>query len=279
MTIKTSGLGRGLGALIPRKSVDELTREVGTQVLELPIASIVPNTRQPREYFSATGLDDLMQSIAAHGILQPLIVRKTNQGYELIAGERRLRASKLLGLATVPAIVRSTTEEEQLELALLENLQREDLNPIEEAKAYHALADEFHLTHEDIAKKVGKSRPVISNMLRLLELAVEMQQAVAQGKVSYAAARALLGVPVGPERNALFRRLMGGERISSAVIEGRTAKAHQATDPNIAALERQLREALGTKVSVKRQNGRGSVSILFYSDEELRNLIKRLCDK
>lgn len=273
--MKSGGLGRGLGALIPQKSTDELSKEIGERVLEIPLDQIKPNSRQPREYFAAQGLDDLMQSIATHGILQPLVVIRQGGGYELIAGERRFRAAKLLGLKTVPAIARTASEQQKLELALLENVQREDLNPIEEAKAYRVLAEEFGLSHDQIAARVGKSRPVISNILRLLDLPDDMQQALSQGVISYAAARALLGVsPI--EQRTLFARLLAGEKISSVEIEKKIQPVRRSDDPNLKAIETRLRERLGTKVSVKRQGHRGAIMIQFYSDEEFRSLIERL---
>lgn len=275
--MKSSGLGRGLGALIPHKTTaEELAgAAIGARVHEIQVNEIKPNPRQPREHFSAQGLDDLMQSINVHGIIQPLIVLKTSGGYELISGERRLRASKLLGKKTVPAIVRTATDQQKLELALLENIQREDLNQIEEAKAYKVLSEEFNLSHEQIAERVGKSRPVISNILRLLDLPEDMQQALSGGKISYAAARALLAVPTELERRSLFARLLQGEKISSADIEKKAVPVRRVEDPNIKAIEEKLRNIFGTKVRIIRRGEKGSISIDFYSNEELKSLIDR----
>ncbi|MBI4280728.1 ParB/RepB/Spo0J family partition protein [Candidatus Uhrbacteria bacterium] len=272
--MKPSGLGKGLGALIPKKTAEEFSKELGIRVYELPVDQIKPNPRQPREQFSAQGLEGLRQSIASHGILQPLIVLRSGDWYELITGERRLRAAKLLGLKTVPAIVRTTTEQEKLEFALLENLQREDLNPIEEAKAFRALAEEFGLTHDEIARRVGKSRPAISNIIRLLELPADIQQALINRRISYTAGRALLGVSPEEQRR-LFAQLMGGEKISSAVIEEKAVVKRGPDDPNLRAIEAQLRERLGTKVLIRRRGSGGVISIEFYSDEELRAIIDR----
>ncbi|MDP3985427.1 MAG: ParB/RepB/Spo0J family partition protein [bacterium] len=274
---KSGGLGRGLGALIPRKHTDEVADTISElRVQEISVDQIHPNPRQPREHFAEESLEELSRSIAEHGIMQPLIVLRMGNGYELVAGERRLRASKKIGLKTVPAIVRTATDQQKLELALLENIQREDLNPIEEARAYRALSEEFGMSHDEIAKRVGKSRPVVSNMMRLLELPDEMQQALAKGTVSYAAARALLGVASPEERWALFRRLAGGERISSAEIERRAPTVRRVEDPNLKAVEQRLREALGTKVKIKQRGGRGTITIEFYSDEELGGLVDRM---
>lgn len=273
--MKSSGLGRGLGALIPQKSVAELAREIGERVLEIPLEKIVPNPRQPREQFGEQGIEDLKQSVATHGILQPLIVVQKGEGYELVAGERRLRAAKAVGLAKVPAVVRTATEQQKLELSLIENLQRENLNPIEEAKAYRALIKEFGLRHDDVARRVGKSRPVISNALRLLELPMEMQQALIAGKIAYSAARALLGL-TPEERKRVFDQLMRGEKISSGEIEKKAPPQRRKEDPNLIAAGAQLREALGTKVMVNRRGTRGTIAIEFYSDEELQGIVDRV---
>lgn len=272
---KSSGLGRGLSALIPQKSAAEFSREVGERVLEIPTDRILPNPRQPRELFGEQGIEDLKQSIATHGILQPLLVIQKGDGYELVAGERRLRAAKAVGLFKVPAVVRSATEQQKLEFSLIENLQRENLNPIEEAKAYRALIEEFGLRHDDVARRVGKSRPVISNALRLLELPTEMQQALITGKIAFSAARALLGL-TPEERQRVFDQLMRGEKISSGEIEKKTPPQHRKEDPNLIAAAAELREALGTKVTVNRRGARGTIAIEFYSDEELQGIVDRV---
>lgn len=272
---KPTGLGRGLDALIPQKSTQQLSKEVGERVLEIPVEKIVPNARQPREQFSVQGIDDLKQSIAKHGILQPLVVIVKDDGYELVAGERRLRASKAIGLTKVPAIVRTATEQQKLELSLIENLQRENLNPIEEAKAYRALIEEFKLSHEDVARQVGKSRPVVSNTLRLLDLSEDMQQAIIEGKIAYSAGRALLGLSE-VERKKVFAQLMRGEKISTGEIEKKAPPQRRQEDPNLKAAEAKLRELLGTKVVVNRRGDRGTITIEFYSDEELEALLGKL---
>lgn len=276
MVMQTSGLGKGLGALIPKKTIAEFSKEIGEQVFEIPVEKIRPNPRQPRREFTAASLEELTHSIRAHGILQPIVVMKTPEGYELIVGERRLRAAKKVGLMSVPAVVRTASDTEKLELSLIENLQREDLNPIEEARAYRALIDEFMLTHDEIARRVGKSRPVISNALRLLDLPAEMQEALINGKMTYSAARALLSVPTDTERWTLFRRLMQGEKIGSAEIEKKAPPQRRAEDPNLKAAEAELREALATKVTVGRRGSRGTIVIEFYSDEELRAILNRI---
>ncbi len=276
MNTKPAGLGRGLGALIPKKSVEELTKEMGAPVSEIPVEKIRPNPRQPRAAFGEADLGELTDSIRLHGILQPLVTIRSGDGYELIAGERRLRAAKRLGLATVPAVVRTADEQQKLELSLIENIQRKDLNPIEEARAFRALIEEFGLTHDEMARRVGKSRPVISNTIRLLDLAPEMQQALIEGRLAYSAGRALLGVPTDAERFALFRRMMGGEKISSGEIEKKAPPQRRAEDPNLKAAETELRETLGTKVVVSRRGKRGTITIEFYSDEDLRAILNRL---
>ena len=193
---KPRGLGKGLGALIP--DYDD-TENQGPQ-LEVAIETVTPNPYQPRKEFSAEKLNDLAESIKIHGVIQPLLVRDYQGEYQLIAGERRLRASKLAGLTTVPVVVREMTDQAMMEVALVENIQREDLNPIEEAEAYRRLMDEFQLTQEDIAKKVGKSRPTVANTLRLLNLPSELQADLANGNLTTGHARALLSLKTADEQ-------------------------------------------------------------------------------
>src|SRR3989338_8616169 len=193
--MSTSALGKGLGSLIPqRKSViEEILPETKSQVLDIPVEHIYPNPRQPRHHFSAADLEDLIQSIKEHGALLPLVVTKKGEGYELIAGERRLRASKMLGNKMIPAIVREASEQQKLELALIENIQRQDLNAVEEAIAYRALIDEFSLTQEEVAKRVGKSRSAVANSLRFLDLSQEMRWALQEEKITKSHARTFFG--------------------------------------------------------------------------------------
>lgn len=277
-------LGRGLGSLIPQKAAQTATAqlvpaEAGRAVLDIEVGKIHANPHQPRKDFAPADLEDLIQSIKQHGILQPLVVTKKGDGFELVAGERRLRASKALGLKTVPAIVREATEQQKLELAIIENVQRADLNAYEEALAYKALVDEFGLTQEQTAQRMGKSRPVIANALRLLDLPDEMLSALREGKITKSHARTLLAEENPDKRRALFSRMLEGgftvRDAEDAVSVPRGRAMRSAKDPNVAAHERKLREILGTKVRLDVKNGRGSIKIDFYSPEELLELLER----
>jgi len=293
MQKQTHGLGRGLGSLIPSKSSFFSANAFGSRTIddqagpgsiyEAPVESIVSNKYQPRQYFSEKPLQELAASIKEHGILQPLVVVKAGAGYELIAGERRLRASKIAGLSTVPVIIREASELQKLELALIENIQRSDLNPIESAEAYQKLNDEFGLTHDEIAKKMGKSRPMISNAIRLLGLPPEMQQALAEGHITEGHAKVLLEIHDNDKRLALFRRVLQDKlTISDTAQEVKRVEVNRHTrkisrDPNLEAHEERLREALGTKVTIRRRgkNG-GEIVIEYYGEEEFGELIEKL---
>ncbi len=279
-----SALGRGLGSLIPHKQTltEQVIPSAATMVLEVAPSEIRQNPRQPRTHFSASDLEDLIGSIKEHGILQPLVVTRSNGGYELIAGERRLRASQTLGLPTVPVIVREADDQLKLELALIENIQRQDLNAVEEAIAYKALVDEFNLTQEQTAKRVGKSRSAVANIIRLLDLEEEMLLALRDGKIMKTHARTLLAESDEKKRYDLFLAMLdGGMTVREAEARASntgTKKQHGSSrkDPNILAHEKRLREILGTKVDIKEQAGKGNISISFYSREELLELLDRL---
>jgi ParB family chromosome partitioning protein len=287
------GLGRGLGALIPQQPIQTQspdgkieTVDVASSLRLLDVSpdSIVANPHQPRKEFSSAELEDLLASIKEHGILQPLVVTEKSPGeYELIAGERRLRSSRMLGLKKVPVIVRSATDQEKLELALVENIQRQQLNAVEEARAYEGLADIFDLTQEQIAQRVGKSRSFVANTMRLLELDEEILSALSGGKITRSHARTLLSEPDAEKRKALFEQMLAGKmtvRQAEAKAGNGTKKrnGNGSKDPNIVALEDELREALGTKVGIDMKNGSGKVTLHFYSKEELKSLIKKLTE-
>lgn len=290
---RQSGLGRGLGALIPQRnaaqppisppSYEPEQRPAnfsGTSVHDLPIDLIDPNPHQPRGHFDHNDLEDLVGSIKEHGIIQPLVVTIKSDGrYELIAGERRLRASKIAGLETVPAIVRSATEQQKMELAIIENVQRADLNPLEEAKAYLRLQDEFNLTQDQVGERVGKSRPQVANTIRLLQLPVEVQNALVEKKISASNARTLLSLPTESERMEMFRAMLEGNftvRQTEARVPHSRRKL-QVTDPNLTMLENQLRDALGTKVTVKKDfHGEGEVRIRFFNEEDLQGIVRKI---
>ena len=284
------GLGRGLGALLPAGNVGTMSVQepmIVTQepsvavsdadrVLHLSPSDIVPNPRQPRHHFAEESLADLKASILEHGIMQPLVVTRRIDGtYELIAGERRLRSAKAVGLKTVPAVVRVANEQQKLELALIENIQRADLNAVEEARAYRQLMEDFGLTQEDVAGRVGKSRSQIANTVRLLELPTDILAAVVDGRISKSHARTLLAEPNEGRRRALFEKMIGG----GMTVRGAEAVASRrgtVKDPNIAALEVMLRERLGTKVTIDAKGAESTIAIHCYSKEDLAEMVKRL---
>jgi ParB family chromosome partitioning protein len=273
------GLGRGLGALIPTSA---------GAVDEVDVDLVTPNPHQPRLTISEESIQELAESIREHGVIQPLLVSfsEADGVYQLIAGERRLRAARLAGLRRVPVVVKEAASRELLELALVENLQREDLSPLEEAQAYRRLSDEFGLTQEEIAGRVGKSRTAVANTVRLLSLSDEMKASLASGDISEGHARALLGVDDEGARVQAWREVVnrgltvrGAEDLARrSGSAGRTRKrAAGLPDPDNAALEARLRAALGTKVELRRSGrGRGRLVLHFYSDEELDALVARL---
>jgi ParB family chromosome partitioning protein len=291
MAKRLAGLGKGLGALIPQKSQEtavEPRSEVATvspapteekgSLLHVPIDSVVANTEQPRSTFGHRELEELVESIREHGILQPLTVSpKSGGGYELIAGERRLRAARMLGLKTVPVVIRTAEAHDRLILALIENLQREDLNALEEAKAYTRLISEFGLTQENVSKKVGKARSTVANTVRLLELPSEIQEAISAGKVSAGSARALIGIEDKRRQMKLFRKLVsGGLSVRQTEKEVRRTKTPRKKDPALAAAEERLRNALGSRVGLSERGGKGKITIDYHSPEERERLVERL---
>jgi ParB family chromosome partitioning protein len=271
---RTFGLGRGLDALIPSTSEDR-------GVLQLDVDRIERNPDQPRSTFDETTLGELAASIAVHGILQPVIVReRADGGYELIAGERRLRAARLAGLQAIPAIVRDTDDQgSSLELALIENLQRADLNAVETALAYRELIDRFGLTHEAVARQVGKSRVAISNALRLLDLAPETRQAIVDGRITEGHGRALAAITI-PELQQAVLEIVVDRQLSVRQTEELVRRKRdegpprerRGLSPDLADLEAQLRGVLATKVGIVRTRRGGRLVIDFYSDEELDRL-------
>ncbi|NLE83179.1 MAG: ParB/RepB/Spo0J family partition protein [Chloroflexi bacterium] len=282
---KKSGLGRGLDALIPNW---EDTQAVipGDKVVMVPIDNISPNPHQPRKQFNSEGLEDLASSIREHGIIQPLILISADKPnfYTLIAGERRLRAAKIAGLREVPAIVRSATEQEQLEFAIIENVQREDLNPLERARAYQNLVDGFSLTHEEIARRVGKSRVSVTNTLRLLNLPPLAQASVLNGEITEGHARALLGLPNARAIDSALDSVVSlnlNVRQTEALVGKLTGKSPRPgspipRSPEIEDLENKLRQFFHTKVSLTKGVRGGTISISFYSDEELNGILDSL---
>ena len=278
---RSRGLGRGLGALIPAAAGG---------VDEVDIDLIVPNPHQPRAGMSDGSLGELVESIREHGVLQPLLVSVSDSDgvYQLIAGERRLRAARLAGLSRVPVVVKEAASRELLELALVENLQRQDLNPLEEAQAYRRLGEDFGMTQEAIAGRVGRSRTAVANAVRLLALSDEMKASLASEEISEGHARALLGLGDESARREAWQQVVA-RRLSVRETEelvrrwpaGVAAKGgsnvQRRVDPEIALLETKIRTSLGTKVELRwRKGGKGRLVVHFYSDEELEALLVRL---
>lgn len=271
-------LGRGLAALIPQRAHE-------TSTTDIPISRISPNPRQPRQRIDEGELEQLAASIREHGVLQPILVTETLDGYQLVAGERRFRASKLAGLDRIPAIVRQLADRDQLEVALVENLQRQDLGPMEEAHAFRSLMDEFAMSQDAVANRVGRARSTVANTLRLLELDQTVQAAVANGSISEGHARALGGL--APEQQGrLIRTVIEAglsvrqtEELVRRLREPRAtslADPNKRSDPELERVEEDLRRSLGTKVTLARSRRGGRIIIEYYSDEELGQLYDRL---
>ncbi len=276
-------LGRGLEALIPPLE----SGAGGVQMI--PLSQIVPNPHQPRRKQEREALAELAASIAAHGVVQPIIVTELSGNippvYQIVAGERRWRAAQMAGLEVIPALVKEVSPREALELALVENLQREDLNPLEEAEAYRMLAEDFGLSHEEISRQVGRSRPAVTNTLRLLQLPPAIRERVLSGELSAGHARALLSLPSPQLQEEAMRLVLRRgmnvrqtELLVQRLLRPRRPRprANPAEQAETAALEARLREALGTRVSLKRGRKGGCVTIYFYSEEELEALLTRL---
>lgn len=283
-------LGKGIGALIP-KSPPRAAEAEGVQdaalgaagfVREIEVAAIVANPRQPREHFDADAIAELTESIRVHGVLQPILVRALPDGYELIAGERRLRSARAAGLAKIPALVKQTADDDSLVLAIVENVQRSQLSPLEEARAYRALLDDFGLTQDEVATRVGRSRPTVANAMRLLQLPEEVQAELERGTITAGHARALLGLGSDAAMKTLGREIVR-ERLSVRDTEAAVKKTGGAPrktprrDPDVVRLESDLGRALGTRVSIRLgKKGKGSLEIAFYSDDDLARLAEML---
>lgn len=290
-TPKRRGLGRGLSALIP----EGLSMAAPAAERRVHVSEIRPNPRQPRRYFDEQRIAELAESIRQQGMLQPLVVRKADSGYELIVGERRFRAAQRAGLERIPVIVKEVSDAESLEIALVENIQREELTPIEEALAYRQLMDEFRLTQEDVARRVGKSRPVIANLLRVLNLPEEIKEDVDRGHLSVGHARSLLALETSQQQIELARHVI---RKGLSVRETETLVAHsleqgtastmaqdQTSGPEkpvgrvdiyLKAIEEDLMRELGTKVRLHSRKKGGKIEIEYYSNQELDSLLARL---
>ncbi|HIE42055.1 MAG TPA: ParB/RepB/Spo0J family partition protein [Nitrospinaceae bacterium] len=274
-------LGKGINALIPdlEMGVPESHEAEYPNSMELLIDEISPNRFQPRKYFDDEKLKELVTSISENGVIQPVVVQKLGSGYELLVGERRWRASKQLGLKKIPAIIREVSDAQALEIAIIENIHRQDLNPIEEAAAYSRLAEEFALTQEMIAKKVGKSRTVVANTLRLLKLSRNVKENLISGKISMGHARALLGLD-NPEQIEVLRQEILKQDLTVRQVESRVTnlKKLSSTKPVslgskknifIKDLEKQLQSRLGTKVDITPTKKGGKLIVTYYSDDDL----------
>jgi ParB family chromosome partitioning protein len=283
-------LGKGIGALIGET---EDGRRLAAAAVEVPISSLAPNPSQPRHSFRASSLAELADSIRRRGVLQPVLVEDAGGGrYLIVAGERRVRAARLAGLDRVPVIVRSFSPEERLEIALIENLQREDLTPIEEARAYRQLMEARSLTQDQVAARVGRDRTTVTNSLRLLKLPEKIQAAVDRGDLSAGHARALLAVPGPEDQLLLFGRVLERglsvretERAAAALAQGRRGgagrkrRAAGVRDPNAREVEERLMERFGTKVQIRGGPSRGRIEIAYFSADDLERVLELLQGK
>jgi ParB family transcriptional regulator, chromosome partitioning protein len=272
------GLGRGLGALLSSTPATAVEKTGASGVQELPIDSIIPNPRQPRKSFDDNGLRELSKSLKRSGLLQPVVVRRHGQQFEIVVGERRWRAAKLAGLSHIPAVVREATDAETLELALVENLLREDLNPMEEAEAYQRLLTEFAWTQEELGQRVGKDRSSVANCLRLLKLPELIQADLRAGRLTMGHARALLALASPAEQLKLREEILAHSWSVRATEEGVQRKQRQAPrragrrSAELAALEDSLRETLATRVRLIGSERAGRIEIAYTSAEDLERL-------
>jgi ParB family chromosome partitioning protein len=276
-----SGLGKGLEALIPQIAQDRLN-----EVVHIYLSDLTPNPYQPRRDFNQEKLEELVNSVREHGILQPIVVRKrASGGFEIIAGERRFRAVQLIGNETIPALVRDITDQEAMEIALIENLQRDDLNPVEVAEAYKRFMDLFSLTQEQLADRVGQSRSHVANLLRLLSLPQEVLDDVSRGTISMGHARALIGLKDNNKFDQILTKIkeqgLSVRSVESIVqneqnVSRETKKQNPNNlnhNPQIQNYENQMREHLGTLVKIKHHNGKGKIEIEYYNDEDLSRIL------
>lgn len=287
-----SSLGRGLGSLIPNKKTS-YEEDVNTQATQdqdkisgeriqyIDPSLIKTNPYQPRNHFDPEKMEELSESIKKHGIIQPLVVTKEYDGYQLIAGERRLRAAKLLNMSEVPVIVRSASDKDKLELSIIENVQRHNLNPLEEAESYRRLEEEFGLTREQIAEQVGRSAPTVANYLRILKLPIVIQEALRENQITFSHAKAIVGYPSKLEQIKIFKKILDSN-LSVHQLEdlgkknAEKIKEEAAKDPILTSWEDRLSRNLGAKVKIMKHADKGSIKIDFFSHEELRNILEKL---
>ena len=280
--------GESVAAYLERKKKDSSEggsaniNSNGNSIQEIKISDIIPNPHQPRTDFDEIKLNELAESIKEHGIIQPIAVSKNGRQYEIIAGERRFQAAKIAGLSVIPAIVRETGEQKKLELAIVENIQRENLNPIEEAKSFQKLAEEFKLSQEEIAKKLGKNRSSVANKIRLLNLPVEIQKALMTGKITEGHCKLLLAIP-NPEKQRAFYEMIIKNNLTVRQTEDKTKeitvrhhKRNISIDPEVKNMEDNLSQVLATKVKIKKSGSGGQIVIEYYSPEELSGILEKI---
>ncbi|WP_294154076.1 ParB/RepB/Spo0J family partition protein [uncultured Clostridium sp.] len=279
---KKFALGKGLSALIPEDVEDQEQDKKGN--ILIPLNEIKNDNNQPRKAFDSDKIAELTESIKTHGIIQPLILRKSEDGlYIIVAGERRWRAAKLAGLKEVPAIVMDLSERDVLEISLIENIQRQDLNPIEEALAYKKLLNEFKLTQEDLSKRIGKSRTAITNTMRLMNLDIRVQQYIIEGIISEGHGRALLGIKDEEIQYELSQRVIDEnlsvrelERLVKKIAEGKTKEEKDRVEelnPYYKEIKNQLQNYFGTKVNISNRNNKGKIEIEYYSEDDLQRIL------
>lgn len=271
------GLGKGLGALIATAN-----EEVSSGVVELRINDIEPNAGQPRKKFDDEKLMQLSDSIKQHGIVQPIIVRKENSTYKIVAGERRWRAARLAGLTTVPVIIKDVTNKQVMEMALIENIQREDLNPIEEAEAYERLINEYNMTQEELSNSIGKNRSTIANIIRLLALGDSVKEFLINGDISSGHARALLAIDEKEKQEIVCKEIIDKNLnvretenyVKRLLSDQKKGKKVINNDANIVKIEDELKKILGTKVKLSNNNKKGKIMIEYYSNDELERILE-----
>lgn len=277
------GLGKGIGALFPTETLEDLHNEDTIEKIELQ--KLVVNPFQPRKKFDDEAIEELAQSIVEHGIIQPIVVRKKGKKFEIVVGERRFRAAKIANLQEIPAIVRDMTEEQMMEVAILENLQREDLTPIEEAEAYQSLIEKLNFTQEELAKRLGKSRPHITNHMRLLQLPEDVRNLVNDGTLSMGHGRTLLGLKNKRKISEVAQKVIKlslNVRQLEALIKQYNEEVSRETekpvkkDIFVQAKETQLREYFGTNVQIKKSKNKGKIEIEFYSEDDLERILEIL---
>ena len=274
------GLGKGLEALIPKAE----QKEKGL-VIEMDVEGLTPNLFQPRKNFDKEKMEELKGSIKKHGMIQPIIVRKMANGYEIVAGERRLKAAKEIGLKKIPVIIKSINNEKSLEIALVENIQREDLNPVEQANAFKRLVDEFNLTQQELAEATGKSRTLVTNTIRLLKLNPEIQKNISEGKISFGHAKLLLSIEDEEVQKAVCDRIIASDlsvRDTEHLIKNiekvqkKPFKVKNIIIEHFPEAEGRLRDILGTKISILYDGKKGKINIEFYNKEDLRRIVDLL---